>query len=100
MKPSMAQLTLLKNAKGEKVEIIETIASDWKKVGFLMDLDPKGRKIANIEADKRNGLVDCCRKMFLLWLDQPDASWENLLELLVDAEQKDLVEQVKDALGL
>ena len=103
MKPSIAQLTMLKNAKGEKVEIIKTIAPDWKEVGFLMDLDPKGRKIANIEAEhtlKRNGPVVCCREMFLLWLDQPDASWENLLELLVDAEQKDLVEQVKDALGL
>ena len=28
MKPSMAQLTMLKNAKGEKAEIIKTIAPD------------------------------------------------------------------------
>ena len=102
-KPSMAQLTMLKNTKGEKVEIIETIAPDWEKVGFLMDLDPKGRKIANIEAEhahKRNGPVVCCREMFMLWLDRPDATWGNLIGLLVDAEQKDLAEQVEDALGL
>ena len=94
---------MLKNAKGEKVEIIETIASDWEKVGLLMDFDPKGRKIANIEAEyahKRNGPVVCCRRMFTLWLDRPDATWQNLTELLVDAEHKDLAEQVKDALGL
>ena len=94
---------MLKNAKGEKVEIIKTVAPDWKEVGFLMDLDPKGRKITNIEAEhglKRNGPVVCCREMFILWLDQPDASWGNLIQLLVDAEQKDLAEQVKDALGL
>ena len=99
----MAQLTMLKNAKGEKVEIIESIASDWKKFGFLIDLDPKGRKIANIEAahaHKRNGPVVCCQEMFMLWLDRPDATWGNVIKLLVDAEQKDLVEQVKDALGL
>ena len=103
MKPSMAQLTMLKNTKGEKVEIIKTIAPDWMEVGFLMDLDPKGRKIANIEAEyahKRNGPVVCCREMFTLWLDRPDATWENLVELLVDAEQKDLADQAKDALGL
>ena len=103
MKPSMAQLTMLKNIKGEKVEIIKTIAPDWMEVGFLMDLDPKGRKIANIEAEhahKRNGPVVCCREMFTLWLDQPDATWGNLIKVLVDAEQKDLAEQVKDALGL
>ena len=103
MKPSMAQLTMLKNAKGEKVEIIKTIAPDWTEVGFLMDLDPKGRKIANIEAEhalKRNGPVVCCREMFTLWLDRPDATWGNLIKLLDDAEQKDLAERVKDALGL
>ena len=103
MKPSMAQLTMLKNTKGEKVEIIKTIAPDWMEVGFLMDLDPKGRKIANTEAEhalKRNGPVVCCREMFILWLDRPDATWGNLIKLLVDAEQKDLAEQVEDALGL
>ena len=103
MKPSMAQLTMLKNTKGEKVEIIKTIAPDWMEVGFLMDLDPKGRKIVNIEAEhahKRNGPVVCCREMFTLWLDRPDATWKNLIRLLVDAEQKDLAEQVQDALGL
>ena len=102
-KPTIAQLTMLKNTKGEKVEIIKTIAPDWMEVGFLMDLDPKGRKIANIEAEhahKRNGPVVCCREMFILWLDRPDATWENLIGLLVDAEQKDLSEQVKVALGL
>ena len=103
MKPTIAQLTMLKNTKEEKVEIIENIAPDWTKVGFLMDLDPKGRKITKIEAEhahKRNGLVVCCREMFILWLDRPDATWGNLIRLLVDSEQKDLAEQVKDALGL
>ena len=85
------------------MEIIKTIAPDWMEVGFLMDFDPKGRKIANIEAEhglKRNGPVVCCREMFIYWLDQPDATWGNLIRLLIDAEQKDLAEQVKDALGL
>ena len=99
----MAQLTMLKDTKGEKVEIIKTIAPDWMEVGFLMDLDPKGRKIANIEAEhahKRNGPVVCCRDMFTLWLDQRDATWGNLIKLLVDAEQRDLAEHVKEALDL
>ena len=37
--------------------------------------------------------------MFILWLDRLDATWENLIRLLVDAEQKDLAEQVKVALN-
>ena len=68
-----------------------------------MDFDPKGTKIASIEAEhahKRNGPVICCREMFTIWLDQPDATWGNLIELLIDSDQKDLAEQVKDALAL
>ena len=48
MKPSMAQLTRI---KGSKVEVLKAIAPFWKKLGFLMDLDPKGRKVARIEAE-------------------------------------------------
>ena len=103
MKPTLAQLTMLKNAKGEKVEIIKTIAPDWMDVGSLMDLDRKGRTIGRIEADnahKRNAPVACCRVMFTLWLDMPDSTWGNLIELLIDSEYTDLARQVQDALGL
>ena len=103
MKPRIAQLLRLKNAKGEKVEIIKTIAPNWKDIGLLMDFDPYGRKIANIEAEhahKQNGPVICCREMFIIWLDTPDATWGNLIELLIDSEQQELAKQVKDGLGL
>ena len=103
MKPRLVQLMKLKNAKGEKIDIIKTIAPDWKQVGFLMDLDPKGRTVMNIEKQhghKHDGPVTCCQEIFTLWLDQPDATWGNLIELLIDSEQKDLAKQVKDALAL
>ena len=41
----------LRNDKGEKIDIINTIAPDWMEVGFLMDLDPIGTKVTNIEAE-------------------------------------------------
>ena len=103
MKPTMAQLMRLKTTKGRKVEIIKTIAADWKEFGFLMDLDPEGKQVVTIEAEnahKRNGLFICCQEIFMLWLKKRDATWGNLIELLYDSEQKDLAEQVKDALGL
>ena len=99
----MAQLMRLKTTKGRKVEIIKTIATDWKEFGFLMDLDPEGKQVATIEAEyahKRNGLFICCQEIFRLWLQKPDATWGNLIELLYDSEQKILAEQAKDALGL
>ena len=102
-KPAMAQLMRLKPTKGERVNIIETIAPVWKDVGYLMDLDPEGRKVDDIEAGhahRQNGLHVCCRETFKLWLDSPDATWGNLIELLVDSGQKQLAKDVRDALGL
>ena len=100
-KPRMAQLMRLKT-KGVKVEIIKTVAPDWKQVGFMMDLDPMGRKIRSIEAEhahRLNGPVVCCQELFTVWLDSPDATWGNLIELLNDSEYKELAEQVANALG-
>ena len=98
MKPRIAQLLNLKTTKEDRVNIIESIAPVWKDVGFLMDLDPEGRNVKRIEAEhahKLNGLHICCREMFQLWLDSPDATWGNLTELLVDSEHRELAKQVK-----
>ena len=103
VKPRIAQLMRLKTAKGDRVNIMESIAPVWKKFGFLMDLDSNGQKVNRIEAEhahKRNGQDICCQELFTLWLDGPDATWGNLIELLVDSEHKELAEKVKDALVL
>ena len=79
----MAQLMSLKISEGEKLQIIESLAADWKRTGLLMDLDPMGRTVANIEAEhahKRNGPVICCQEIFAVWLDKTDATWENLIK--------------------
>ena len=68
-----------------------------------MDLDPRGHKIRCIEAEhahKLNCPVICCQEVFTVWLDSPDATWGNLIELLTDSEHKELAEQVRNALGL
>ena len=76
IKPTMAQLMRLKTTEGRKVENIKTVAADWKDFGFLMDLDPKGKQVATIEAEnahKRNGQYICCQEIFMLWLQRPGA---------------------------
>ena len=103
MKPRIAELMRLKTIKGDRVNIIESIAPVWKDVGYLMDLDPQGGKVECIEAEhahKQNGLHICCREMFKLWLDRPDATWGNLVELLVDSEHRELAKQVKSVMDL
>ena len=99
-KPSIAQLMRLKS-KGKKVEIIKSLTPQWRQVGLLMDFDGEGRTVDLIEAEHQmKGQAVCCQEMFKLWLKDPDATWSNLIELLIDCEQTALAEQVKDALGL
>ena len=104
MKPRVAQLMRLKTEKGDRVNIMETItAPGSKKFGLLMDLDSTGQKVRHIEAEhahKQNGQDICCQELFIAWLDGADATWGNLIELLVDSEQGELAKQVRDALGL
>ena len=42
------------------------------------------------------GQAVCCQEVFELWLKGPDATWSNLIELLIDCEQTALAEQAKD----
>ena len=103
VKLTMANLTSLKTAGGDKIEIIEAIAPKWKTVGYLMDFDPDGRKVDVIEANyayKQNGIVTCCQEIFKLWLRGKDATWEKLNEILNSSGHKVLAEQVMDAVGL
>jgi len=42
-KPRIAHFVRVKTAKFGKLEIIDTITSDCKEIGFLMDFNPKGQ---------------------------------------------------------
>ena len=104
-KPRMAQLMMLTTTKGERVNIVKSIAPNWRIFGLLMDLDSTGQKVRHIEAEhacKQNGQVDviCCLELFTHWLVGPHANWGNLIELLAYSKNTELAEQVKDALGL
>ena len=99
-KPSIAQLMRLKT-KGKKVEIIKSLTPQWRQLGLLMDFDDEGRTVDLIEAEHQmKGQTASCQEVFKLWLKGSDATWGNLIKLLIDCEQTALAEQVKDALGL
>ena len=90
----------MKTVEGEKVEIIKSMTPQWKQLGLLMDFDKEGLTVDLIEAEHQlKGQAACCQEMFKLWLKSPDATWNNLIELLIDCDQKVLAEHV-NALGL
>ena len=79
------------------------LAPFWKKLGFLMDLDPKGRKLhalrqrIHIRAMVNSSAV---KKSSSNGWPKPDANWGNLTKLLYNSEQKDLAKQIENALDL
>jgi hypothetical protein len=98
----MAQLKVLRTPDGKKIETIKKICGRWKDVGDLLDFDPTGATLNQIQADRwGEGVESCCRAMFQLWLEgngrQP-ASWATLLRVLRDSDFNALAADLEKAL--
>ena len=79
MKPTLAQLKVMKTTTGEKIKIIESVAPKWKELGDLPGFDPEGQTLELIEAiNQLKGPVACCQEMFATWLKGKgrEATWE------------------------
>ena len=91
----------LKTTEGKKVEVIKSLTPQWRELGLLMDFDDEGRTVDLIKAKHHSkGQAACCQEVFKLWLKGPNATWGDLIELLIDCDQNGLAEQIKDSLGL
>ena len=101
-KPTLAQLKIMKTATGEKIKIIESVATQWKELGDLFDFDSEGRTLELIEANQQKDHLTCCREMFVCWLKGKgkEATWGVLIELLDDIDQSELARKVKTTLPL
>ena len=103
MKPTLAQLQLMKTASGERVKIINTVTPRWTSIGIQLNFDPDGQMLRLIEAEhKIKGEVACCERMFMHWLagNGKPATWGTLIELLEDLDYNHLAQQIKVALSL
>ena len=90
----------MKPAEGEKIKIIETIASKWEKLGDQLEFDKFGAKLESIKTKNLNDPEACCREMFKHWLmgnGVRPCSWRKLAQLLEDCDFKALAEQVRAA---
>ena len=71
----------------------------WHDLGIeLLDFGDV-EELEKIEAQHQSDLDKCCTKMFLLWLrKQPKASWNQLIEALVQVELHALANKIKHML--
>ena len=94
---------LLRTSQEKKVKIIESVATDWRKIGMLLDFDPVGKRLEIIAETERDKPEECCRSMFQYWLQgnglQP-VTWITLVRVLEDCELNSVALQVKQALKI
>ncbi|CAI8021430.1 hypothetical protein GBAR_LOCUS12713 [Geodia barretti] len=76
--------TMFKTRSGEKIEIIKSLAPDWKSFGVHLNFDDMGSQLSLIEA--QHGPQSCCRDMMIHWLlgNGEGPTWRTLLALLED----------------
>ena len=79
--------------------MIPSVANHWYDLGLHL-LDPKYENELNIiEADARNDVKACCRKMFSKWLNTDAlASWDKVLEALTLIGLRNVSWEVKQLL--
>ena len=63
------------------IHVVPLVATKWYDLGVVL-LEPKYQhELISIEADVRNDVATCCRKMFSKWLNSDElASWDKLIK--------------------
>lgn len=98
--PTLAQLSVLATAKGEKIKIIDTVASHWRDLAVILDFDDNGTQLGIIDKMHPSDPKACCQAMFQHWLKgngRRPCSWCMLIELLEDCNLTVLAEKIKEA---
>ena len=68
----------------------------WKVLGIELLGQESETTLNTISADNRGSVVACCSGMFSLWLErQPEASWKQLIDALIDVELVSLAMKIK-----
>ena len=101
--PRLSELVLMRTPKGEKVEIIESVAVEWRRLGTMLDFDSVGNRLKLIASEERDKPEPCCQSMFQYWLSgkgvQP-ATWGRLIQMLEDCHFIAVAQKVKEALQI
>ena len=96
-KPTLRELEIM--PFGEKnINIIECLASDWKRVGILLDLNPA--RVDNIQSNclPPRQVQKACTETFREWIKEDNATWTALLVLLERIEEIRLASDLREAL--
>ena len=95
--PTLQELQALPH-NGQQINIIETIAAKWMKVGIALGLNQDRIDIIQSDALPPNQTEKACRAMLEYWMEGHGATWRALIRSLEDVDKNVLASQLKDAL--
>lgn len=99
--PTLGKLSILRTARGKRINIIEAVALQWLVLGDLLEFDSRGIKLGLIKATHPSDPLACCRDMLQYWLDGHGVrpcSWRKLVELLEDCDLAELAKELQSVL--
>jgi len=71
----------------------------WRDLGIELLGQETDAALNTISANSRGNVIQCCSSMFSLWLErQPEASWKQLVEALINVNLKSLSVEIKKIL--
>ena len=96
--PTLQELQALPHDKGS-INVIEGIASQWKKVATVLSIN--SYRIGIIGADSSHSVEDACWEMLRWWLDpqRDKATWRALIKAIRVVELHVLANDIETVLG-
>ena len=85
-------------ADGKKIQVIKSVAPNWRNFGILLDFDSCGTELDIIDNKYHGDPEACCRAMFQYWLNgngRGPHTWCTLVELIKDCNMKVLAEEIE-----
>lgn len=103
-RPKLAQLKFLPSTNGDKLSIINEVASKWEGIGVLMDFDDTGTQLELIRRSRGDRSPEsCCLALFQYWLQgngKGPHTWVTVIELLEDVGHRELARKLKTELKI
>ena len=84
---------------GDKnINVMLSLAPQWKRVAILLDLNPALVDIIESNSLPPHQVEKACTEMFRQWIEGDEATWTSLLKLLVHIKEIRLASDLREAL--
>ena len=98
--PSISAILQTKPELADLVNWVVPMAADkWEMICVLL-MGDEGQTIGNAIRREFQLIEECCLEMFSEWLQYRDATWQNIIDVLISVRKLALAEELTERLGV